>query len=461
MKNCIFICVFHSHQYVNMLFLLLESIFLFGNLGDDIDILIYTSTEFMHPIKNSHLFCDKIKFEINDSYHTVEKACKARLDLFHLASVSNYDKILYLDTDIIIKKDIHPVFDIIQSNVLYVLEEFELTYDDGYYGGMTLFGEEIHHYPDTKAFTSGILLFHNCNIIKQLFDTIIDDMKKRPHTFMCHDQPYIVYNAFKYHLFESQSMKSFAVNLDTNIHSDKTIHHFPGGPGVHENKLLCMNSFLSHLKDYTIRMKITETKRYIDEHLMPIIKNSGELLEGNLFMSHHTTEYSDVYLDKVKNITSVALNPNVKSVLEIGFNAGFSTLLMLLSNPTMRITCVDLGEHSYTLPCYLNLKARFGNRIHFILGDSTKILPLLDECYDVIHIDGGHDTAVAESDILYSYRASLPGTIFIMDDYDFENLHGLWDKYVHIFRLQTLNIHLYETPHHDLRYRNRVGEPRL
>ena len=127
----------------------------------------------------------------------------------------------------------------------------------------------------------------------------------------------------------------------------------------------------------------------------------------------------------------------------------------------MRITCVDLGKHSYTLPCYLNLKARFGNRIHFILGDSTKILPLLDECYDVIHIDGDHENAVAESDILYSYRASLPGTIFIMDDYNFDNLHGLWDKYVHIFRLQPLNIHLYETPLHDLRYRNRVGEPRL
>jgi len=90
--NGIFVCVFNQEKYVDMFLILLESIFIYGNLDDNTHILIYTSTAFMNIIKQSHLFSEKIKFEINDTYNDVEKACKARLDLFNLASVKNYKK---------------------------------------------------------------------------------------------------------------------------------------------------------------------------------------------------------------------------------------------------------------------------------------------------------------------------------------------------------------------------------
>jgi lipopolysaccharide biosynthesis glycosyltransferase len=110
--NCIFICVFNQQKYVEMFFLLLESIFIYGNLDNNTNILIYTSTPFMNMIKQNHLFNDeKIKLEINDTYNNIDKACKARLDLFNLSSISNYEKILYLDTDILVKDDINKVFE--------------------------------------------------------------------------------------------------------------------------------------------------------------------------------------------------------------------------------------------------------------------------------------------------------------------------------------------------------------
>ena len=120
MKNCIFTCVFNNKKYIDMFYLFLESIYISGNLKDNTDILLYTSTEFMNIIKKSHLFCDKIKFELNDSYNNIDKACKARLDLFKLNAVSNYDKILYLDTDIIVKNDINCLFDVCEDEILYV-----------------------------------------------------------------------------------------------------------------------------------------------------------------------------------------------------------------------------------------------------------------------------------------------------------------------------------------------------
>ena len=56
-----FLCVFNNENYVKMSYLLLESIINYGNLGNNTDILIYTSTPFMNMIKQSHLFIDKIK----------------------------------------------------------------------------------------------------------------------------------------------------------------------------------------------------------------------------------------------------------------------------------------------------------------------------------------------------------------------------------------------------------------
>ena len=253
--KCIFICVFNQEKYIDMFYLLLESLFIYGKLDDNTKILVYTSTPFMNIIKQSQLFNEKkVLFEINDSYHDVNKACRARLDLFQLKSSINYSKFLYLDTDIIVKGNINLVFDVIKYNILYVLEEGSISWTNDFYdqayGTIRLFGDETKLYKDTSAFTSGILLFNNCEEIKVLFQKINEDIINRPFNFGCHDQPYIVYNAFKYNLFNNKVLKSLVVNNDKNIYSNKVIHHFPGGPGVYEHKINTMTIFLNSMKTY-------------------------------------------------------------------------------------------------------------------------------------------------------------------------------------------------------------------
>lgn len=76
----------------------------------------------------------------------------------------------------------------------------------------------------------------------------------------------------------------------------------------------------------------------------------------------------------------------------------------------------------------------------------------INDNYDLIHIDGGHSTEVADSDIINSYRLSKQGTILIMDDYDFNNLHNLWDSYIIKYNLKKLDINVYNSPHHDIKY---------
>jgi lipopolysaccharide biosynthesis glycosyltransferase len=204
----------------------------------------------MNLIKNSHLFNEeKIKFEINDNYNTIDKACKARLDLFNLSSIKNYNKILYLDTDILIKDDINKVFNVCEEDILYVLEEGYINCANDSWG-KSLFGNELNNYKDKTAFTSGIMLFNNCEKIKDLFNKINENIIQSPYYFDCYDQPYIVYNAFKYNLYNNKILKSLVVNNDNNIHSDKVIHHFPGGPGIYEHKIIKMTIFLNSIKNY-------------------------------------------------------------------------------------------------------------------------------------------------------------------------------------------------------------------
>ena len=272
--NCIFCCVFNQTKYIDMFYLLLESIFIYGNLSDNTNILIYTSTSFMNKIKKSHLFNDKkIKFEINDSYDNIDKACKARLDLFNLSSIKNYEKILYLDTDILIKDNINKIFDVCEENLLYVLEEGNIN-DAKDFWGKTLFKNEVNNYDDKTAFTSGILLFNNCEKIKNLFNKINEDIVKRPYKFACYDQPYIVYNAFKYNLYNNKILKSLVVNNDNNIYSDKVIHHFPGGPGIYQHKIDAMTIFLNSIKKYTFnipKVLFQTNKTSIDTYVLNMI----------------------------------------------------------------------------------------------------------------------------------------------------------------------------------------------
>ena len=62
---------------------------------------------------------------------------------------------------------------------------------------------------------------------------------------------------------------------------------------------------------------------------------------------------------------------------------------MLLSNPKLQITCVDISDE-YALPAINVLNKYFNNAIHFIHSDSLTALKKIDKKFDFFHIDGHH-----------------------------------------------------------------------
>jgi hypothetical protein len=248
-KKCIFICIFNNIKYIDLTYLLLESLYAYGNLDNNTEILIYTSTEFMQIIRDSKYYVeDKIKFVINDNYNTLDTACKSRLDLFEFPIIQNYSRILYLDSDVLIVRDVNTIFELVEKDVIYALEEGSIDGGTDAYGwdywGTILFGDDVINYADKSAFSSGVMLFNNCEKIKDLFCKIKETIIEYPYTQLCYDQPYIVYNAFKYNLYDNKVFKKYVAINDYNIFTDKTILHFAGGVGVHQHKIINMQNFL-------------------------------------------------------------------------------------------------------------------------------------------------------------------------------------------------------------------------
>jgi hypothetical protein len=189
------------------------------------------------------------------------------------------------------------------------------------------------------------------------------------------------------------------------------------------------NIYLDRCVDITYH----SMKPTIDKHvakIKEIVEASGELCEGNVFWSHYDPDPQEMKKFLGKRINLFDYSQKSQSIMEIGFNAGHSSLLFLLSNPTSTLQIFDLCVHRYTRPCFEYLSSQFPNRMKIEFGDSRRTLPLyiaenIGKVFDMIHIDGGHDEHVVRSDILNTLQLCDSKTVIISDD----------DELTHIARM--------------------------
>jgi hypothetical protein len=170
------------------------------------------------------------------------------------------------------------------------------------------------------------------------------------------------------------------------------------------------------------------------KNLISIINHVGEPLEGNIFFSHLETNFDKLdpaFLPKRRGLSMLGLMHN--NVCEIGFNSGFSALLLLIANQNLTLTCIDICEHVYSLPCFKYLESHFPGRITLINSDSRMAMPLLAKTnvtYDAFIIDGGHGIDIAETDLLNAITYTQKGTIICFDDSDSPYLRTLLNMYM-------------------------------
>jgi len=192
--------------------------------------------------------------------------------------------------------------------------------------------------------------------------------------------------------------------------------------------------------------KILNNNKYHFDKLNSICKEIGEKVEGNCFTKHLNIdkEINDLIY---KQLNHFSLGKNANNIMEIGFNAGHSSLLYLLSNKNSKLTIFDICEHKYTIPCFKYLQSVFPNRLKIFPGDSTKTVPNFykknpNTKFDLIHIDGCHNKDIADKDFHNSLNLALD--IIIWDDTQIKSIDDLLNYYIYegfvneIFMYKTL-----------------------
>lgn len=147
-------------------------------------------------------------------------------------------------------------------------------------------------------------------------------------------------------------------------------------------------------------------------------------IEGSLITAenlHNPGADSPIYREKRLNYVMLLNQLQCRSMMEIGFNWGYSASLLLEASPAGRLHSVDIAEHWYTPPAGDIITDIYPNRFRYTWKDSRQAL--LDELaagnrYDMISVDGGHDYATATSDILLGVELLEPGGLLIVDDTD-------------------------------------------
>jgi hypothetical protein len=148
---------------------------------------------------------------------------------------------------------------------------------------------------------------------------------------------------------------------------------------------------------------------------------AGSNMEGNLcYFDKYVPKNNEFFIgfeSKRKNIVAIAKKYN--NITEIGFNAGHSAALMLTSNPNLYLTSIDIGYHSYIVPCSKIIQNYFPNKHKLILKDSIKIDRCEIEHSDVVIIDGGHQFHNCLLDIAICVAYCKSGTLIVIDDYSY------------------------------------------
>ena len=187
-----------------------------------------------------------------------------------------------------------------------------------------------------------------------------------------------------------------------------------------------------------------ESKRTEIEDILSCLRNlvveSKCSLEGNSFYTHATLDLYPCLYSKQLNLFWSGKQAE-KRICEIGFNAGHSTMLLLLGNlyEDLNFTVFDIGHHKYTRPCLEYIKTRFSKvNFEYVEGDSTLTMPKWIESnrplcgmYDVVHVDGGHSDHCIINDMKNSDVLVKINGIIIVDDSHCDNINRVINAYIH------------------------------
>lgn len=257
-KYCIYFCVFYNAKYIELLKLCLTSLKKSCSFTD-IDILVLTDDAFLPVINEFNATLNlPLKCITKPFAHTIFAAASARVHIFDTEfaeAIATYEKLLYLDTDILVKKDLTPLFTTAFAlDKICALEEGTIESDNF---GAEFFEKDKKEDIDwtLSGLNSGILLFYNNPNNALLFKEIRENMEsfaeKEEDIPVCLDQPFINYAVIKANKFERGILEKWAGLFDFDgtpvNHRELAICHFSWPIGNFESKYKRMRNYFDFI----------------------------------------------------------------------------------------------------------------------------------------------------------------------------------------------------------------------
>lgn len=188
--------------------------------------------------------------------------------------------------------------------------------------------------------------------------------------------------------------------------------------------------------------------------IIEYLVNNGirlQTIEGGIYENDLHQQRQDL-INIVSNLNPYSSVP-IKNTLEIGFNAGTSSVLFLENNENNTVTSFDLGEHNYIYKAQEYITNNYPGRHTLIVGDSRITIPEYiknneNTKFDFIFIDGGHAYDVAKSDLDNCYKLAHENTIVAIDDYTYtpgysagytEGPTNAWNEFVNSNKIKEIN----------------------
>jgi len=255
-KNLIYLGVFFNKDYIELLRIFLVTVKLYSTI-DDIDFLIFTSENFAPDIQAlSQLVGIPLLMKFF-SFNSVHEASCSRLFIFDYEHAMSYEKILYLDTDIIVQGDLMNVFSEPLEDKIYGMKEGTIEHE--IHGGWWFDFSTIDK--NTVAMNGGILLFNASESMKAIFNEInahVKEIKDTGKTMpQCADQPFMNYHFIKANKYDNKMLEKHGLiycidpppppSSPTNI----VLCHFVWPIGNAQHKMGRMKPHVTHiLKHY-------------------------------------------------------------------------------------------------------------------------------------------------------------------------------------------------------------------
>lgn len=256
MKNLLYVLVNHNtNDYIQIFNIFLESLYTFSDIKN-FDLVIICDSNAKKELKKNELLKDFNLYFLNVPVDKELKfALLRKFDIVKFKKFNTYEKILYIDVDIIVQGNIIDVFnkiDNIKNNTLYAAKEGDL---EGKYWYMNTYKDgnvEKMHKDGIHSFNSGMFMFSASDEMKQHFKNVkkfaLDYYKNQTD---------------KSHSFYDQTFMNYYFNMNrlsnTNNYLNKIYKMFPNEKKYYPNKVVLHVAGLGRYKE-----KVNIMRKYLD-----------------------------------------------------------------------------------------------------------------------------------------------------------------------------------------------------